>query len=144
LSKDILTETIVGYGHKNILATHRATLEFTKDPQLSKNGDCILVVCADKAPVDLSAEFKAKLLQPHSKLTITIEVEDIKEQVQARGGPHLTLTHRTEMVTRKSDFTSDRTLGIHADKAANDLSRAMVNKLKNPYQKAKITLTVQS
>ncbi len=143
MPKTTLTETIVGYGHENILATHRATLEFTKDTHVSKNGDCILVVSADKAPADLSGEFKEKLRQPHAKLTITIEVDGLVEQVQARGSPHLTLTHPTEMVVRKSDYTSDRTLAVHADKAAKDLSRALVEKLKNPNQKAKITLTVK-
>jgi hypothetical protein len=48
------------------------------------------------------------------------------------------------MVIRKSDYLSDRTLAIHADKAANDLSRELVEKLKNPRQKAKITLTFES
>jgi len=47
------------------------------------------------------------------------------------------------MVLRKSDFPSDRTLGIHADKAAKDLSRDLVEKLKNPKQQAEITLIVQ-
>jgi hypothetical protein len=55
----------------------------------------------------------------------------------------LELTHSQEMVVRKSDYASDRTLGIHADKAAKDLSRDLVEKLKTPKQKAKITLTVQ-
>jgi hypothetical protein len=127
----------------NILATHRATLEFTKDTHVSKNGNCILVVSADKAPADLSAEFKEKLRQPHAKLTITIEADDIKEQVQASGNPHLTLMHPTEIVIRKSDYASDRTLAVNADKAAKDLSRALVEKLKNPNQKVKITLTVE-
>lgn len=143
LPKTTLTEVIVGYGHENILATHRATVEFTKDPHLSKNGDCILVVSADKAPADLSAEFKQKLRQPHAKLTITIDVDCLVEQVHARGSPHLALAHPVEMVIRKSDYASDRTLAVHADKSAKDLSRALVEKLKNPAQKAKITLTVE-
>ena len=137
-----VTETIFGFGHENILATHRATLEFTKDSNVSKNGDCILVVSADKAPIDLGSEFKENLQKPHAKLTIIIEVDDIKEQIQAYGNPHLTLTHPMEMVIRKSDYLSDRTLGVKADKAANDLPRGLVDKLKNPQQKVKITLTV--
>jgi hypothetical protein len=47
------------------------------------------------------------------------------------------------MVLRKGDFPSDRTLGLHSDKAAKDLSRELVEKLKNPAEQAKITLTVQ-
>ena len=35
------------YGHPNILATHKTTLEFTKDSELSLKGDCIVGVKAD-------------------------------------------------------------------------------------------------
>jgi hypothetical protein len=136
-------ETIFGFGHENISSTHRSTLEFTKDSYVSNNGDCILVVSADKAPIDLGSVFKENLQKPDAKLTIIIEVDDLKEQIQAYGHPHLTLTHPTEMVIRKSDYISDRTLGVRADKAANELSRALVDKLKNPQQKVKITLTVR-
>jgi hypothetical protein len=142
LHENTVTEITFGYGHENILATHHATLEFTKDKHVSKTGDCILVVSVDKGLADLSAEFKDALRKPHAKLTIQIEAGGISEVVQARGGPHLTLTHPMEMVVRKSDYASERTLAVHADKAARDLSRALVEKLKNPKQKAKITLTV--
>jgi hypothetical protein len=144
LPEATVTETIIGYGHENILATHRATLEFTKDSRVSKKGDCILIVSVDRAPADLSAKFKEKLRQAHAKLIITIEADEMKEQIHASGSPHLTLTHPTEMVIRKSDYVSDRTLAVNADKAAKDLPRTLVEKLKNPQQKAKITLTVKS
>ena len=136
-------EVIFGYGHENIQARHKTTLEFTKDTHLSKKGDCIVVVAADKALADLTADFKEKLRKPHAKLTITIEVDGISEQVNARGSPQLILTHLTDMVIRKSDYVCSRTLAVHADKAAQDLSRDFVEKLKNPKQKVKITLAVR-
>ncbi len=136
-------EIVFGYGHKNVLATHRTTLEFTMDPHLSKKGDCIVVVAADKALIDLSSEFKEKLLEPNAKLTITIEADGKIEQVNARGSPHLILTHTKDMVVRRSDYACNRTLAVHADKAALDLSRALVKKLKNPEQKVKIILVVR-
>jgi hypothetical protein len=46
------------------------------------------------------------------------------------------------MVVRKSSYVDDRTLAISADKAAADLSRELVEKLRNPKQKARITLKV--
>jgi hypothetical protein len=46
------------------------------------------------------------------------------------------------MVIRKSNFICNRTLAIHADRSANDFSRAFVNKLKDQKQKIKITLIV--
>ena len=54
-------EVIFAQGHENILGTHKTTLEFTKDKHLTKKGDCIVAVAADKALADLSAEFKENL-----------------------------------------------------------------------------------
>jgi hypothetical protein len=138
-----IREVIIGYGHENVLATHHSTLEFTKDMHLSSNGDCILVVAIDKGLTDLSREFKETLCRPNAKLTIQIEVDNLTEEVQAQGATQLILNHPVEMVIRKSDHTSDRTLAVHANKAAKDISRELVEKLKNPNQKAKITLIVQ-
>jgi hypothetical protein len=137
-----IREVIFGCGHENIQATHKTTLEFTKDKHLSKKGDCIIAVAADKALADLSAEFKEKLRKPHAKLTIIVESGGIVEQVNAHGSPQLILTHPTDMVLRKSDYVCSRTLAVRADKAALDLSRDLVEKLKNPQQKVKITLLV--
>jgi hypothetical protein len=136
-------EVIFGYGHENMQATHKTTLEFTKDPHLTKKGDCIVTVAADKALADLRANFKEKLRKPHAKLTITIEADGIIEQVNAEGSPHLILTHPIDMVVRKSDYICSRTLAVHADKAACDLSREVVEKLNKPEQKVKITLAVR-
>jgi hypothetical protein len=135
-------EVVFGYGHANILVTHKATLEFTKDTHLSKKGDCIIAVAADKALADLSPEFKAGLQKPNAKLTILIEADGISVQVQASGTQQLSLAHPTDAVIRKSDYVCSRTLAVRADKAAIDLPRALVEKLKNPKQKVKITLTV--
>jgi len=136
-------EVVSGYGHENIRATHRTTLEFTKDKRLSKKGDCIIAVSADKALTDLSTDFKANLRKPNAKLTILIEAGGITEQVHACGSQQLILSHPTDAVVRKSGYICGRTLAVRADKAASDLSRELVEKLKNPKQKVKITLTVR-
>jgi hypothetical protein len=135
-------EVIFGCGHEKIQATHNTTLEFTKDKHLSKKGDCIVTVAADKALANLNSEFKEKLRKPHAKLSILIEVGGIIEQVAAQGSPQLILAHPTDMVIRKSDYVCNRTLAVHADKAAQDLPRNFVEKLKDPRQKVKITLEV--
>jgi hypothetical protein len=134
---------VFGYGHANIQATHRTTLEFTREKQLSKKGDCIITVAANKAVADLSPKFKANLRRPRAKLTILIEAGGIAEQVQAQGSGQLILSHPTDAVVRKSEHVCSRTLAVCADKAANDLSRELVEKLKNPKQKVKITLIVR-
>ncbi|MEM4733166.1 MAG: DUF371 domain-containing protein [Candidatus Bathyarchaeia archaeon] len=137
-------EVITCYGHQNIQATHKTTLEFTRDAHLTKRGNCIVTVAADKALADLGAEFKETLRRPNAKLTITIEVDGITEQVTASGSPRLILTHTSDMVVRKSDFVCSRTLAIHADKTACNLSRALIEKLKNPQQKVHITLIARA
>jgi hypothetical protein len=135
-------EQILAFGHENILATHPTTLMITKDKKLTKQGDCIIAIKADKAVSDLSLEFKQKLCTPNTKLNVTIEVDDLIEQITAYGSPELDLNNTTDMVIRKSNFTSDRTLAIKADKAANNLPREIIKKLENPNQQIKITLTL--
>lgn len=138
-----VTEIILGYGHKNIQALHKTTFEITKEAQLSRRGDCIIAVSADKTMADFSSEFKENLLKENAKIAIRIEAGDIVEAVNAFGSPQLILTHPTDMVARKRNYICNRTLAIQADKAACDLSRKLVEKLKNPKQKVKITLTVK-
>jgi hypothetical protein len=139
-----VSETIFGHGHENVKATHRSTLEFTKDENLSRMGDCIVVVGVDKNLADLSDEFKEQLRCPNARLTITIETDGITECIHACGSPNLLLTHESDIVVRKSQHVDSRTLAVCADKAANDLSRKLMEKLRNPAQKAKITLTVSA
>jgi hypothetical protein len=138
------TEIITAYGHENIQATHKTTLEITKDKHLTKNGDCIIAVAANKSLADLSPKFKEKLRRKNAILTIRIEAEGVVEEIKASGSSHLILTHPTEIVVRKSDYISNRTLAIRADKTSYDLSKRLVDKLKNPNQKVKITLTAKS
>ena len=131
-----------GYGHKNIQSSHRATLEFTKDRHLSRKGDCIAAVGIDKALADLSSEFKEKMRKAETKLIVSVEAGGVLEQLTAHGSEKLILTHPRDIVIRKSDYISERTLAVHADKAAKDLSRKLVEKLQNPIETVKITLTV--
>jgi len=124
-------ETIRAKGHANILSTHRNTLEFTAEERLTRRGDCIIAVSADKTMADLSDEFKAALRRPDAILNLTIECNGVSDRVTAHGHPQLSLTHPTDFVIRKSDFICPRTLAVNADKAACDLSRRLVEELKN-------------
>lgn len=142
MPKKALEEEVNASGHKNIEAKHPTTLEITKEKNLSRRGDCIIAVDADKSLNDLSDEFKDSLRKPNAKLTLTIEADGITEQVNACGAPTLILTHPSDIVFRKSSHVDDRTLAIHSDKASCDLSRELVEKLRNPKQKTRITLKV--
>ena len=118
-------------GHPNISATHRSTFEITREDFLTPRGDCIIGVEAELACRDLPATFKEALRSEDASLVIELEVEGVKEVVNARGSPRLSLASPTSMVIRRSDYIDDRTLAIKADKAARDLSRELVNRLKN-------------
>lgn len=138
-----LRETIVARGHQNVLATHPTTLEFTKETTLSKKGNCIIAVSANKTMKDLSPTLKQGLQRERSEVCVLIETGEIIETVHALGSPRLTLLHPTDFVVRKGDYMCNRTLAVHADKSACNLSRTLVQKLKNPRQEVKITLIVK-
>ena len=138
-----ISEVVMAYGHENIQATHKSTLEITKEKWLSKRGDCIVATSADKGLTELSERFRESLRRENSKLTILIEAGGVRDFINAYGSPLLVFTDPTDMVVRKSNYVCGRTLAIRADKAACNLSRQLVEKLKNPSEKVRITLTVR-
>lgn len=123
-------------GHPNILATHKTTLEITKDSELTTKGDCIIAVEAD-----FSLERVQEIIRSckDGKIKLMIEAAGIKEEVLAVANKGFCSGH--EIVFRKGSFASERTLGIDSDKAANDLSRALVAKLKST--EAAVSVTVE-
>jgi hypothetical protein len=137
------SETIYAHGHENVTSRNKTTLEITKETHLTKQGDCIIALEADKAASDLSPEFKKLAQNQKARITITIEANGDVEVVNAYGSPQLSFTHPTDLVVRKSDYVCSRTLAVHADKAAKDLPRTLVKKLHNPRQRVKVTLTVE-
>jgi len=109
-------------GHPNILATHKNTLEFTKDAEVSKEGDCI---------VGVSADFETKklrmLAERHKQFSMKITCAGISDSLD------FTATNDfcsdTELVIRLSDFPSERTFGTRASKSAKHIDRALVKKI---------------
>lgn len=118
------------FGHKNTLSTHKNTVEFTKDIDLTKNGDCILGVNSDFVIDKGILKFK--------KIKIIIICDNIKDTIICDVNPDFNNKH--EIVIRKSGFLSDRTLGIYSDKAAIDIDRRIVDKLKDPEKKAEVII----
>jgi hypothetical protein len=143
LSHKQITEIVWAFGHPNIQAIHPTTIMLTKDTHVSKTGDCIVAMTADKSVADLTDEFKEALKKTNAKLTITIEAGGLREQIGGCGSPNLILTHPIDIVIRKSSYVCNRTLAIRADKASNDLPRELIEKLWDPKQKVKVTLTVE-
>jgi len=136
-------EKIVARGHKNILATHKTTFEITREQKISTRADCIIAVNANAAATNLTEEFKEQAKRIDAIIEVIIEVDGLIEQITGKGSPQLTLSHPTDLVGRKSDFISDRTLLINSDKAAIDLDRRIVEQLKKPDTEIIITLRVK-
>lgn len=136
-------EKIIARGHKNIRATHKTTFEITREQEISTHADCIIAVNANAAAMDLKDEFKSKAKEIDAIIEVLIEVDGLVEQIIGKGSPKLTFSHPTDLVGRKSTFISDRTFLINSNKAAIDLDRRLVEKLKNPDAEIKITLKVK-
>lgn len=116
-------------GHYNVSARHKTTLEFTKENFLTPRGDCILGIKATKAAKDLNDDVK-HILRNNGYGYVVLKVEDKIDIIGGRGHPNLTFTNEVKTIIRKSTFISDATLMILANKAARDIDREIVSKLK--------------
>ena len=127
------------YGHPNILATHKTTLEFTKDKELSLKGDCIVGVNAD---FDLGKIKEFIKNTKNNKISITIETisktTKIKETILAEINP--SFNSDKELVIRKTDFVSERTFAVNSNKAAFELDRGLIGFLKGKGNRIMVTV----
>ncbi len=119
------------YGHQNIMGEHKTTVELTSEDYLSPRGTCIIGVRADLTLNELDAEFKRLALLGTTTIVLKMSVDGLVEEVTGTGGPGLTYSDPTSMVARTSSYECGRTLMINADKAASDLSRTFVGKLRD-------------
>ena len=136
------TETFTVYGDPNVTASHRTTIMTTKDHHLTKNGDCIAAIKAEKALFDLSDEIKDAVRDPNAKITLILNINEHVFKTMGRGHPKLTYLHQHDIVARKSSYICDRTLMIAADKAACDLPREIVSQLRHE-QPITVTIMVE-
>ena len=129
--------TFTAHGHPNILATHKTTLEITKDSELTKNGDCIVVVRADFSMRELQRVIGS--CGDGGKISLLIECGGVKEEIIAVVNKGFSSDQ--EIVLRKGNFLSERTLGVNADVAACDIGRKLVEKLKSPSSIVSVTVS---
>ncbi|MEM4246083.1 MAG: DUF371 domain-containing protein [Candidatus Bathyarchaeia archaeon] len=137
-------EFLEAYGDRNITATHRVSFEITKDRYLTRRGDCIIGIRASKSALDLSEEFKALARREGSVIRVELEVEGVKELASGLGSPGLAFTHPRDMVFRRSRYTCGRTVMVSSDKASIDLSRRMVEMLRDPRRRMQILISVEA
>jgi len=125
-------------GHPNVLATHKTTLEFTKDKALTLKGDCIAGVNSDFELSKLK-EFIERAKSSKIKITITpTGNKKIKEIIYAEVNPGF--NSNEEIVVRKTGFISERTFAINADTAACNLSRGLIGYLDNKGSKVYVII----
>jgi hypothetical protein len=124
----VALDIIIARGHQNITATNDRTLEITRDPYVTRRGDCIIACCADKAGPQLSREVLEALKRP-GVVEVAIEAGGLSEVVRGET-PLAAPASPYRLVIRKSRYVDDSTLAVAADKAAGDLSRELVANLK--------------
>jgi len=77
-----------------------------------------------------------------SRIVVELNVSGIVERITGTGSHLLTLTHERDLVIRKSTYPSDRTLMINANKAASDLRRQFIQRVKSTATEINVRLTV--
>ena len=110
------------WGHPNIKATHKTTIEFTKNDYVSPEGDCIAGVKAD-FDIGKLKEFVRK----YAHVKITIRTGGLSEVILAKTNP--LFSDDKELVIRMGEYSSTRTFAIRADKASKHLDREFVKAL---------------
>jgi hypothetical protein len=68
----------------------------------------------------------------NTRIVLKLNVDDLVEEIEGRGGPGLTYSDSISMVARKSSFVCGRTVMIEANKAASDLNRSLIERLRQP------------
>ena len=116
-------------GHPLVLGTHPTTFEVTCEDHLTKNGNCIIGIAADKGCAGLTPSFKAVLAHDDAILVTRFACERIVVDVRSRGSSRFTLDHPADMVWRKSPFVCGRTIGIMSDRVALTLPRDLIANL---------------
>jgi hypothetical protein len=136
--------TFFAQGHPAVSSTHPTTLELTRETGLGKNGDCIVAVGCSVGLRDLPEPMKNALSSEACRARLTLKLDVHRFTIEGHGAPGLTLSHPTDMVVRKSGFESDRTLMVHANRAAADLPRSFVELLRDHRRKVLVELAVET
>ncbi len=125
-------EEVRAHGHPNIKGTHRTTLEITSEEEVTPRGDCIVGVGADKTPADFNKEFIEALRRPGSILIAILSVGELRDIVLAEGSPSLMVSSGEKLIIRRSSYVEPATIGVRSNKAAGDLDRRIIERLRDP------------
>ena len=116
-------------GHPLVLGSHPTTFEVTREDYLTKKGNCIIGIVADKGCSELSPAFKNVIAHDDAILITRLSCGGVTVEVKSRGSSLLTLDHPTDMVWRRSSFVCGRTIGIMTDYVAATLPKPLIMNL---------------
>ena len=129
-------------GHRMVRSTHPTTIEVTTEEYLTEDGNCIIGVGASKGCAGLEAAVKEAIRSRGSRVRVRIVVGALSFEGRAFGDPRLSLSDPHELVVRRSDFVSDRTVATGADASSRDIPREMVLLLRDPGTKGRMEIEV--
>ncbi len=136
----VVADVLYAKGHPNIKATHKTTLEITKEEYVTPRGDCIIAIKATKAVKDLDPVLKSIIRRNDAIIIVVLETDNLKDVVLAMGSQELLLSSDNKIIIRKSTYIEPATLGIRSNKAARDIDRRLIERLKNPDTVLKIKI----
>jgi hypothetical protein len=123
-------ERITCRGHPLVRATHPTTFEVTAEGHLTRQGDCIIGVQADRGARSLSPGFRRVLADDRAVLVTRLTAGGFAAKVRGRGSSRMTLDHPADLVWRRSSFVCERTVAILCDHTAATLPRDLVRALR--------------
>jgi len=112
-------------GHPNAKASHKTTLEFTRESHLTPRGTCIVGVQADFKLQQIK-KFLTGLKE--DKIRIVIVSGDYQDSLIAVPNRHF--SDPDEMVIRTTEFLSPRTFATRSSKSAADLDNNLKRMMK--------------
>ena len=76
----LFTDSFYVHGHEIVLGTHKTTLEFTKDEDLSRKGDCITGIKSTKSFEDFNSQLK-KYVNLAKKIKIKLNIDELEDEI---------------------------------------------------------------
>ena len=126
-----------------MLCFHKKSVEVTRDPELSRRGDCIIGVRSNKGCSHLDHRLRHAIGRDDAEIRIEIIVANLSLKIAGRGSCDLSVLDTRDIVIRKSSFCCPRTLSVLCDKAASDIPSNMVKKLQDPETEGLLRITVE-
>ncbi len=122
-------DIVYSRGHPLVLGSHPTTFEVTREDYLTRKGNCIIGIAADKGCSELLPAFKSVVAHDDAILITRLTCGGVTVEVKSRGSSLLTLDHPTDMVWRRSSFVCGRTIGIMTDYVAATLPKPLIMNL---------------